>query len=79
MLLSSISETTYYEKREKNGISVGFFWVVETVNKNPKNRVLETPPLRYIRRASGSGYHLGQPGRSKSPMGSRGGPFSVLA
>ena len=25
MLLSSISETTYYEKREKNGTSVGFY------------------------------------------------------
>ena len=25
MLLSSISETTYYEKREKNGTSAGFY------------------------------------------------------
>ena len=28
MLLSSISETTYYEKREKNGTSVGFYSTV---------------------------------------------------
>ena len=30
MLLSSISETTYYEKREKNGTSVGFYSTAAT-------------------------------------------------
>ena len=46
MLLSSISETTYYEKREKNGTSVGFYSTglvrVSTLSKLPTGRYLES-------------------------------------